>query len=131
MSASCEFIHVSALKSFWNQKFPEDLVECWSRSSLNKVFDFQKKNHIMIILEVALASFWQFARHWRQEESSKLELSCKDGNIQLYLSAKLGHPDSIHFPDSGPIPSPNIKKKSPSQQRRQERRSKEAAKKAS
>jgi hypothetical protein len=92
---------------------------------------FRKKNHIMINLEVALASFWQFARHWRQGESSKLELSCKDGNIQLHLSAKLGDPDSIHFPDSGPSPSPNIKKKSPSQQRRQERRSKEAAKKAS
>ena len=43
MSASCEFIHVSALKWFWNQKFPKDLVGCWSRSSLNEVFDFQKK----------------------------------------------------------------------------------------
>ena len=43
MSASCEFIHVFALKWFWNQKFPEDLVGCWSRSSLNEVFDFQKK----------------------------------------------------------------------------------------
>ena len=77
-------------------------------------------------LEVALGSFWQLARHWRQGESAKLELSCEDGNLQLQLSAKLGHPDSIHFPDPGPAPSPHVKKKSPSQLRRQERRRKEA-----
>ena len=77
-------------------------------------------------LEVALGSFWQLARHWRQGESAKLELSCEDGNLQLQLSARLGHPDSIHFPDPGSAPSPHVKKKSPSQLRRQERRRKEA-----
>ena len=84
----------------------------------------------MINLEVALGSFWQLARHWRQGESAKLELVCEDGNLQIQLSAKLGHPDHIHFPDICPIPSPNIKKKSPSQLRRQERRRKEAEMKA-
>ena len=84
----------------------------------------------MMNLEVALGSFWQLARHWRQGESAKLELSCEDGNLQLQLSAKLGHPDSIHFPDPDPTSSPYVKKKSPSQLRRQERRKKEAEAKA-
>ena len=69
---------------------------------------------INLKLEVALGSFWQLARHWRQGESAKLELLCEDGNLQLQLSAKLGHHDNFHFPDPGPSPSPNIKKKSPS-----------------
>ena len=81
-------------------------------------------------LEVALGSFWQLARHWRQGESAKLELSCEDGNLQLQLSAKLGHPDSIHFHDPDPNSSPYVKKKSPSQLRRQERLKKEAEAKA-
>ena len=77
----------------------------------------------MLNLEVALSSFWQLARHWRQGEEAKLELSCKDGNLQIQLSASLGHPDKQHFPN--PLPSSKFKepkKKSPSQLRRQEPR---------
>ena len=84
----------------------------------------------MLNLEVALGSFWQLARHWRQGETARLELTCEDGNLQLQLSSKLGHPDKIHFPDPPPTLPPNIKKKSPSQLRRQERRRKEAVTKA-
>ena len=47
----------------------------------------------MLNLEVALSSFWQLARNWRQGEEAKLELSCEDGNLQIQLSASLGHPD--------------------------------------
>ena len=31
--------------------------------------------------------------------AAKLELACKDGNLQMQLSASLGHPDNPHFPD--------------------------------
>ena len=83
-------------------------------------------------LDVAVSSFWQLARHWKQGGKAKLELACKDGNLHLQLSAVLGHPDHPHFPypppPPSPTPSPSVlkKKKSPSQLRRQERRRQEA-----
>ena len=90
----------------------------------------------MLNLDVAVASFWQLARHWKQGEKAKLELSCGDGSLHMQLSAVLGHPDQPHFPHSSPPqpPSPPFsapkKKKSPSQLRRQERRRQEALTKA-
>ena len=60
-------------------------------------------------LDVALASFWQLARHWKQGDNAKLELSCQAGSLELQLSAKLGHPDHLHFPN--PPPHPLLKKK--------------------
>ena len=86
----------------------------------------------MFNLDVAVSSFWQLARHWKQGGKAKLELACEDGNLHLQLSAVLGHPDHPHFPypppPPSPTPSPSVlkKKKSPSQLRRQERRRQEA-----
>ena len=83
---------------------------------------------------------WQLARHWKQGDKAKLELSCEDGSLHMQLSAVLGHPDLLHFPHPPPphpppptsTPTPPVlkKKKSPSQLRRQERRRKEALDKA-
>ena len=89
-------------------------------------------------LDVAVSSFWQLARHWKQGDKAKLELSCEGGSLQMQLSAVLGHPDRPHFPHPPPppphhAPSPPlapVKKKSPSQLRRQERRKCEAEAKA-
>ena len=75
-------------------------------------------------LDVAVSSFWQLARHWKQGDKAKLELSCEGGSLQMQLSAVLGHPDQPHFPHPPPpdhAPSPPlapVKKKSPSQQRK-------------
>ena len=84
-------------------------------------------------LDVAVASFWQLARHWNKGDKAKLELSCEDGSLHMQLSAVLGHPDLPHFPhppSPPPFPPPTAlsakKKKSPSQLRRQERRRQEA-----
>ena len=83
--------------------------------------------------------FWQLARHWKSGHTSKLELACEGGNLQIQLSATLGHPDHVHFPapDSSlaphpppPPPASSFKKKSPSQLRRQVRRQEEALAKA-
>ena len=91
----------------------------------------------MTNLDVAFASFWQLARHWNQGDKAKLELSCEDGSLQMQLSAVLGHPDKLHFPQPSPphhSPPPAFplqkKKKSPSQLRRQERRQREALERA-
>ena len=88
-------------------------------------------------LDVAVSSFWQLARHWKQGDKAKLELSCEGGSLQMQLSAVLGHPDRPHFPHPPPhphhAPSPPlapVKKKSPSQLRCQERRKCEAEEKA-
>ena len=88
-------------------------------------------------LYVTLAGFWQLARHWKQGNKAKLELSCENGSMEMHLSAVLGHPDHLHFPPPfnppPPPPPPSstpIKRKSPSYLRRQERRRK-AAEKAS
>jgi uncharacterized C2H2 Zn-finger protein len=76
-------------------------------------------------MNVAVASFWQLARHWKMGDKAKLELSCEGEKLHIQLSAVLGHPDHPHFP---PPTSPSLssKKKSPSQLRRQERRRQEA-----
>ena len=77
----------------------------------------------MLNIDVALNSFWQFARHWKNCDTAKLELSCEAGNLKMTMTSKLGHPDKVHFP---PPPDPFIKNKSPSMIRRQERRKNEA-----
>ena len=87
-------------------------------------------------LDVAVTSFWQLARHWKQGDKAKLELSCEDGILHMLLSAVLGHPDQPHFPHPPPQdhalspPLAQVKKKSPSQLGRQERRKCEANAKA-
>ena len=83
-------------------------------------------------LDVAVASFWQLARHWKKGDKAKLELSCEGENLHIQLSAVLGHPDQPHFPyPPSSYPPSQFKKKSPSQLRRQERRRQEALEKAS
>ena len=89
----------------------------------------------MLSLDVAVTSFWKLARHWKQCDKAKLELSCEDRSLHMHLSASLGHPDQPHFPPppphaQHPVPRPPAKKKSPSQLRRQERRQLEAQSKA-
>jgi hypothetical protein len=52
-------------------------------------------------LDVAVGSFWQLARHWKNGDKAKLELSCEDGSLQMQLSAVLGltSPTSLtHLP---------------------------------
>ena len=93
------------------------------------------KESDMSNLDVAVSSFWQLARHWKQGDKAKLELSCVDGTLHMQLSAVLGHPDQPHFPHPPPpahppSPPPPVKKKSPSQLRRQVRRQREAEAKA-
>ena len=85
----------------------------------------------MLNLDVALSSFWQLARHWKNGQKAKLELNCEDENLYIQLSATLGKPDHVHFPAPFPPPQPaSCKRKSPSQLRRQERRREEALAKA-
>ena len=76
-------------------------------------------------LDVAVATFWQLARHWKNGDKAKLELSCEGESLHIQLSARLGPPEQQHFPDPPPI-IPPVKKKSPSQLRRQERRRQDA-----
>ena len=78
----------------------------------------------MLNIDFALNSFWQFARHWKKCDMSKLELSCETGGLLMNMTSKLGHPDKLHFP---PPPDPLIQKKSPSMVRPQERCKKEAS----
>ena len=78
----------------------------------------------MSYLDVALASFWQIPRHWKQGDTAKLELLCEAVSLHMQLTAKLGHPDQPHYPSST-LQQP-LKKKSPSQMRGQERWRKEA-----
>ena len=70
-------------------------------------------------LDVAIASFWQLARHWQHGEAVKLEMFSEAGSLNIQLNAKLGHPDHLHFHH---LSAPPSKRKSPSQLRRQERR---------
>ena len=37
-------------------------------------------------LDVALASFWQLARHWQQGEDTKLQMSCEAGTPDILIS---------------------------------------------
>ena len=73
----------------------------------------------MYILDVALASFWHLARHWRQGEATKLDMSCEAGSLNMQLDAKLGLPDLLHF---HPPSAPPCKRKYSSQMPQQERR---------
>ena len=51
----------------------------------------------MANMDVALASFWQLARHRQLGEAAKPELPCEDGSLNIQLNAKRGHPDLLHF----------------------------------
>ena len=59
----------------------------------------------MLNIDVASHSFWQFARLWKNGETSKFEISCENGTLEMNISAKLGHLDHLHFP-SPPLPYP-------------------------
>ena len=103
-------------------------------STLNNPSLPGSKQPDMSNLDVAVSSFWQLARHWKQGNKAKLELSCGNRNLHMQLSAVLGHPDQPQFPHPPrpahyPFP-PTVKKKSPSQLRRQKRRQRETEAKA-
>ena len=51
-------------------------------------------------LDVALASFWQIAIHWKQGDTAKLELLCEARSLQMQLTAKLGYPTQPPYPSS-------------------------------
>ena len=70
-------------------------------------------------LDVALASFWQLARHWKHGEAAALDMSCEAGSLNIQQNAKLGHPDLLHFHNTSAHP---CKTKFPSQLCQQERR---------
>ena len=76
-------------------------------------------------LDVAVATFWQLARHWKNGDKAKLELSCEGESLHKQLSAVLGHPEQQHFPDPPPT-NLSSKRKSSSQLHRQARRQQEA-----
>ena len=84
----------------------------------------------MLNIDVAVNTFWQFARCWKTCENAKLDLSCQNGFLELNFSTNLGHPDLTHFPPPAPQPQPptpplhSCKTKNPSQIRREERRRK-------
>ena len=73
----------------------------------------------MFNLDVALASFWQLAKHWQQDEAAKLEMFCEARSLNIQLITKCGPPDHLHFHHPS---APPCKRNSPSQLRRQERR---------
>ena len=75
----------------------------------------------MLNIDVALNSFWQFAIHWKNCETLKIELSCEGGSLQMTMNSKLDHPDKLHFPAP---PDPLIKKKFHSMIRHQKCRKK-------
>ena len=85
----------------------------------------------MLNIEDAQDSFWQFARFWKDGETSKFKLSCQNGILDMIISARIGHPDHMHFPPPPHVPHPPsvIKRKSPSQLRRQVRRQEKQAEK--
>ena len=84
----------------------------------------------MLNIDIAINSFRQFARFWKNGETAKFEMSCENGTLGMNMSANLGHPDLLHFPHPpppfSPPPAPYIRK-TPSQLRRMERRQKEKA----
>ena len=61
-------------------------------------------------LDVALASFWQLARHWPQGEAAKLKMSCEAESLNIQLNANLRHSDLLHFhyPYSPPLKGSNV-----------------------
>ena len=68
--------------------------------------DSIKQQVEMLNIEVAVNSFWQFARIWKDGETVKFEISCENGTLEMNISAKLGHPDHLHFPSPPPPPLP-------------------------
>ena len=65
-------------------------------------------------LDVVLAGFWQIARHWKNGDKAKIELSCEAGKLHMQLSAVLDHLDQPHFSHRPPPPpTSSSKKKSP------------------
>ena len=70
----------------------------------------------MLNIDVAVNSFWQFARCWKNCEKAKLELSCENGYLGMNLSARLGHPDILHFHPPPPL-SPPFQMKTTSKER--------------
>ena len=53
-----------------------------------KMSDFQITEDLkMSNLDVALASFWQLARHWKQGEAAVLDMSCEAGSLNIQHSA--------------------------------------------
>ena len=84
----------------------------------------------MLNIDVAVNTFWQFARCWKTSETAKLELTCQNGFLQLNMSTSLGHPDLLHFPPPPPPQPPTpplqlFKVKTPSQLKREDRRKQE------
>ena len=53
----------------------------------------------MLNIDLAVASFWQLARHWKSEQTAKLELACEGGNLYLKQSCKAWSfsPSPFHF----------------------------------
>ena len=80
----------------------------------------------MLNIDVASHSFWQFARLWKNGERANFQMYCESGVLEMSFSAKIGHPDHLHFPP--PPPPPFFTRKTPSQLRRKEHRQKEAEK---
>ena len=80
----------------------------------------------MLNIDVAVIRLLQLARFWRNRETANFEMSCENSRIEMNISAKLGHPDHLHFPPPLPppptIPSPPFKRKTASQLQRKERR---------
>ena len=55
-------------------------------------------------LDVALAGFWQIARHWKNGDKAKIDLSCEARSLHMQMLAMLGNPDQPHFPHPAPAP---------------------------
>ena len=84
----------------------------------------------MVDIEIASNSFWQFARLWMNGESANFQMSCEHGGLEMSFSAKIGHPDILHFPPPPPPPSSSFTRKTPSQLRRKKCCEKEKAEEA-
>ena len=90
---------------------PYPLTSChWSNDSIplfqTQKNDFQINRSEMSNLDVALAGFWQIARHWKNGDKAKIELFCEAGSLYMQLSAMLGHPDQPYFPHPPSHPPP-------------------------
>ena len=75
--------------------------------------------------DFALATFFEFVKIWKNQESCKLVFSSEAGNATVDFHADLGQPDGLHLHNQDPLPSPLRRKKTPAQIRRSERRRKE------
>ena len=73
--------------------------------------------------DLALASFWEFVKMWKNKTKSLLVFSCQDEQACVELTADLGPPDHQHVPC--PPPLQLRRRKSPAQLRRSETRRQE------